>query len=92
MIRAATVILCLPLLYVAVGFAGAIVPGRHADLPAGSDVLIGLARAPIHYDFLLPLSPELRAREIAAILLADTPLNLISHVPGSWLRGPRRRR
>jgi uncharacterized protein (TIGR02117 family) len=76
MIRAATVILCLPLLYVAVGFAGAIVPGRHADLPAGSDVLIGLARAPIHYDFLLPLSPELRARydfAVSAGVPVDAP-------------------
>ena len=38
------------------------IPGQHADLTAGSDVLIGLARAPIHYDFLLPMSPDLRAR------------------------------
>ncbi|GLS85811.1 urease-associated protein [Cypionkella aquatica] len=62
LIRAATALICLPLLYFAAGFAGALIPGKHADLPAGTDVLIGLARAPIHYDFLLPMSPELRAR------------------------------
>lgn len=50
------------MLYFAAGFVGAVIPGKHADLPAGTDVLIGLARAPIHYDFLLPLSPDLRAR------------------------------
>lgn len=62
LIRAATVVIALPLLYFCAGFVGAMVPGKHADLAAGTDVLIGLARAPIHYDFLLPMSPELRAR------------------------------
>lgn len=62
LLRAATAVICLPLLYFAAGFVGAIVPGNYADLPSGTDVLIGLARAPIHYDFLLPMSPELRAR------------------------------
>lgn len=57
-----TAIICLPLLYFAAGFLGALIPGKHADLVPGTDVLIGLARAPIHYDFLLPMSPELRAR------------------------------
>ncbi|MDB5663952.1 TIGR02117 family protein [Cypionkella sp.] len=59
---AITAIICLPLLYFAAGFVGALIPGKYADLPQGTDVLIGLARAPIHYDFLLPMSPELRAR------------------------------
>ncbi|MDP1577673.1 MAG: TIGR02117 family protein, partial [Cypionkella sp.] len=57
-----TAIICLPLVYFAAGFVGAVIPGKHADLAPGTDVLIGLARAPIHYDFLLPMSPELRAR------------------------------
>ncbi len=61
-LRAITAIICLPLVYFAAGFVGAVIPGKHADLAPGTDVLIGLARAPIHYDFLLPLSPELRAR------------------------------
>ncbi|WP_426033827.1 TIGR02117 family protein [Cypionkella sp. TWP1-2-1b2] len=62
LLRAITVLICLPLLYFVVGFVGALIPGKHADLAPGTDVLIGLARAPIHYDFLLPMSPELRAR------------------------------
>ncbi|MES2432237.1 MAG: TIGR02117 family protein [Pseudomonadota bacterium] len=62
LIRAATAVICVPLLYFVAGFVGALIPGKHADLPPGTDVLVGLARAPIHYDFLLPLSPELRAR------------------------------
>jgi len=62
LLRALTLVVCLPLLYFAAGFVGAIIPGKHADLAPGTDVLIGLVRAPIHYDFLLPMSPELRAR------------------------------
>lgn len=62
LLRAITAVICLPLVYVAAGFVGAAIPGKHADLAAGTDVLIGLARAPIHYDFLLPMSPEVRAQ------------------------------
>ena len=62
LIRAATAVVCLPLLYFGAGFVGAVIPGTHVDLAPGTDVLIGLARAPIHYDFLLPMSPALRAR------------------------------
>ena len=61
-LRAITAIICLPLLYFTAGFVGAVIPGNHADVAPGTDVLIGLARAPIHYDFLLPMSPELRTR------------------------------
>lgn len=59
--RSLTALVALPLLYFAAALIGAIIPGAHADLPQGSDVLIGLVRAPIHYDLLLPLSPDLRA-------------------------------
>ncbi|MDZ4394417.1 TIGR02117 family protein [Cypionkella sp.] len=62
LIRLVTAIIALPLLYFVAGIAGAVIPGKHADLAPGTDVLIGLARAPIHYDFLLPMSPELRNR------------------------------
>ena len=62
LLRAITAIICLPILYFVAGYAGALIPGAHAGLASGTDVLIGLARAPIHYDFLLPMSPELRAR------------------------------
>lgn len=62
LLRTITAILCLPLLYFAAGFVGAVIPGKHADLPSGTEVLIGLARGPIHYDFLLPMTPEVRAQ------------------------------
>jgi uncharacterized protein (TIGR02117 family) len=62
LIRSLTALVALPLLYFAAALIGAIIPGHRADLPQGTDVLIGLVRAPIHYDLLLPLSPDLRAR------------------------------
>ena len=58
----ATALLLLPLLYLAAAGLGALLPGGHIDLPQGRDVTIGLLRGPIHYDLLLPLSPDLRAR------------------------------
>lgn len=62
LIHLATAIICLPLLYFAAAALGAVWPGAHADLPVGTAVEIGLVRGPIHYDFLLPLTPDLRAR------------------------------
>lgn len=62
LIRTVTAILSLPLIYFAAAFAGALIAGSRADLPSGSENLIGLLRGPIHYDFLLPLSPEMRVR------------------------------
>ena len=41
---------------------GAAIPGERADLPAGTEYLIGLVHGPLHFDLMLPLSPELRAR------------------------------
>ncbi len=66
-IRRALWLLAAPVLVVAVwllvGFLGALVPGavRHAT-SEGQQITIGLARGPIHYDLLLPLTPDLRAR------------------------------
>lgn len=62
LIRAVTVVLSLPLIYFAAALIGAMIPGERADLPGGTENLIGLLRGPIHFDFLLPLSPDLRAR------------------------------
>ena len=59
-LRLATLILALPLLYLAAGLVGALLPGAHDPVQGAPTERIGLLRGPIHYDFLLPLTPELR--------------------------------
>lgn len=49
-----------PVLYVLAGFVGAVVPGPMAVVKGAPTEQIGLARGPIHYDILLPLTPKLR--------------------------------
>lgn len=62
LIHLATAVVALPLAFLLASLIGALWPGAHADLAAGQDVTIGLARGPIHYDLLLPLDDDLRAR------------------------------
>lgn len=62
LIQGLTAIICLPLIYAGAATVGALLSGASAALPSGSENLIGLVRGPIHYDFLLPLSADLRAR------------------------------
>ncbi|MGB3553557.1 MAG: DUF2459 domain-containing protein [Jannaschia sp.] len=52
-------LLCLPLAWFFAGFAGAALPVS-GEAP-GSGVEIRLISSPIHYDFLLPATPETRA-------------------------------
>ncbi len=59
-IRFVTALIALPLCYFSVATVGAMIPGTYADLPSGTENLVGLVRGPIHYDFLIPLSPETR--------------------------------
>lgn len=61
LIRALSAVLSLPVLYYCAGLLGAIWQGPHADLPRAADQFIGLVRGPIHYDLLLPATPEMRA-------------------------------
>lgn len=61
-LRSLTVLCLLPLLFVALAYVAAVIPGKHADLTPGTENLIALVRGPIHYDFLIPLSPETRSR------------------------------
>lgn len=81
LIWASTAICCLPLVYFGAATVGALIPGSHADLPAGTERLIGLVRGPIHYDFLLPMSPELRAHYGFAET-AGVPVNAVQ---AEWL-------
>lgn len=68
--------LCLlPLLFVAVAYLAAVMPGERADLSPGTENLIGLVRGPIHYDFLIPLNPQTRSR-YAFAEAAGVPLSL----------------
>ncbi len=57
------------------------IPGARADLPGGTEYLIGLARGPIHYDFLIPLSSETRA-QFAFAEAAGVP---IANPDAEWL-------
>ena len=58
-LRLATLILSLPLLYLVAGLFGAMLPGVHVPAQGTPTERIGLLRGPIHYDFLLPLTPGL---------------------------------
>ena len=59
-LRLAALIVALPVLYVAAGLTGALLPGAHDPVSGAPTERIGLLRGPIHYDFLLPLTPALR--------------------------------
>lgn len=61
--RVLTGFVAVPVFYIFAAFLAAFVSGPVALLPAGETVTrIGLARGQIHYDFLLPLTPEIRAK------------------------------
>ena len=65
-------------LYLLAALAGALIPGSHTKTAPGGSITIYLLRGPIHYDFLLPLTPEVRQS------FAFTDLDL--HHPGAdWL-------
>lgn len=49
-------------LYLLASVALPLIPGPRADVPRGQGVTIGLLPGPIHYDLLLPLTPETRQR------------------------------
>lgn len=48
--------------YLAAALLGAMIPGQRASLAPGDQVEVFLVRSPIHYDFLIPLTPEIQAR------------------------------
>jgi uncharacterized protein (TIGR02117 family) len=60
-LRLLTALVAAPLAYVAAGFAGAVIPGNHAQIEGARTERIGLARGPIHYDLLLPMTADTRA-------------------------------
>ncbi len=70
-------------LYLLAALAGAMLPGAHArhDPGEGPQVAVGLIAGPIHYDLLLPLTPELRAR-LGFAAAAGVP---VDHPGAEWL-------
>ena len=54
-------LILLPFFYFALASLGAILPGPHPQIDGGPPTRIALARGPIHYDLLLPMSDGLRA-------------------------------
>ena len=50
-----------PFAYFALAALGAILPGAHPQIDGGPATRIALARGPIHYDLLLPVTESLRA-------------------------------
>lgn len=62
-LRAVTVLVAIPFFYLVFGLVGGLIPGPVGEVSdGGPQVRVGLARGPIHYDFLLPLDTDLRAR------------------------------
>lgn len=76
----ATAVLALQVLWFLAGFAGALVSSGNAWPVDG--VRIGLLRGPIHYDFLLPLTPETRQDFAFAARDKGVPVN---HPAARWL-------
>ncbi|MEO3413384.1 TIGR02117 family protein [Roseovarius sp. CAU 1744] len=51
------------LIYMLAAVAGALIPGKHANVPdRGAPLRVLLIAGPIHYDFLLPLTDRARAQ------------------------------
>ncbi len=74
-IRALAALISLPILYVCASILGAILPGPHPQIEGAPTARIALARGPIHYDILLPLTDATRAAfafaEAAGVPLSD---------------------
>ena len=80
-LRGLTGLISVPLLYLLATLVGALVPGVSADLSGERLHRVGLARGPIHYDLLLPLTPDLRA----AFAFAEAAGTPVQHPDAQWL-------
>ncbi len=75
-LRALTIAVAIPFFYLVFGLIGGLVPGPVTQIaPEPGEVRIGLARGPIHYDILLPVTADRRTRfafaEDAGVPLSD---------------------
>ncbi|MBY6154033.1 TIGR02117 family protein [Vannielia litorea] len=75
------------LLYLAAAALGGLIPGRVAEVAPGegTPVEIGLIAGPIHYDFILPATPETRAA-LAFAAEGGVPIYApgVAHVLVGW--------
>ncbi len=74
-------LLALPVLYLLLAVAGAIIPGGAANLQGAGTTRVLLASGPIHYDFLIPVTPEVR-RRFGFANNAGVP---VGHPDAAWL-------
>lgn len=75
------VLALLPALYLMAAIYGTVLPGRGAMDPSAKTHMILLVKGPIHYDLLLPLNAETRAR-FAPLGARDIQ---IDHPDARWL-------
>ena len=61
-VRSLAALLSLPILYFCAALFGATIPGTHPQIEGTPTAKIALARGPIHYDILLPLTDAIRTR------------------------------
>lgn len=79
--RALTFVVAVPVVYVLAAFLGAVVPGPVAEVGGAPTERIALARGPIHYDILIPLTPAARA-DFGFARAAGLP---VDHPAAEWL-------
>lgn len=80
-LRALTALVAVPLFYFGLALLGGVIGGEHAALSGPPTRQIGLLRGPIHYDLMLPLTPEIR-KTFAFAERAGVPVN---HPQAEWL-------
>lgn len=81
LLRALTVLVSVPLLYFGLALVGGVIAGEHAAVSGPPTRQIALVRGAIHYDLMLPLTPEIR-KTFAFAERAGVPVN---HPQAEWL-------
>lgn len=79
--RGLTCVVAVPVAYILAAFLGAVIPGPVAEVKGAPTERIALARGPIHYDILLPLTPDTRA----AFGFAEAAGLPVNHPQAEWL-------
>ena len=83
LVRLCAGLFCVAIAYLAAAVAGALIPGRVADIAGGDDVEIVLVAGPIHYDILLPLNDDTR-QAFTFVAEAGVPLDAADWLVVGW--------